>query len=57
MAGIREILEKTDGVKSIDIDIANHLATCTVVAEKFDAEKAIAALDAKYGPSTVQAKK
>jgi hypothetical protein len=42
-----------DGVKNIEIDIANKLATCTVVADKFDAEKAVAALDEDYGPSSV----
>ena len=46
-----------DGVKSVDVDFHNRLATCTVIAEKFDEEKAIAALDAEdYGPSTIEVK-
>jgi copper chaperone CopZ len=42
-----------DGVKSVDVDFDKKLATCTVVAEKFDAKKAVAALNGDYGPSSV----
>jgi hypothetical protein len=41
-------------VKSVDIDFAKHLATCTVATDKFNADKAIAALNAEeFGPSSV----
>ena len=46
-----------DGVKSVEIDFTGRLATCTVDAGEFDADKAIAALNVDYGPSSVAAKK
>ena len=57
MQGVREILTNMDGVKGVTVDFAGQLATCTVVPGKFDEKKAIAALDVKYGPISVQAKK
>ncbi|MCH8922508.1 MAG: hypothetical protein IIA67_05100 [Planctomycetes bacterium] len=46
-----------DGVKSVETDLANQIAICTVVTGKFEKEKAIAALDVDYGPSSVLAEK
>lgn len=46
-----------DGVRSVKLDVANKLATCTVVAEVFDEDKALAALDVDFGKSSVASKK
>ena len=46
-----------DGVKNVKTDSRNQIAICTVVAGKFDQEKAIAALDVEFGPSSVLAEK
>ena len=57
MQGVRETLTKMDGVESVVVDYGKKLATCTVVPDKFDSEKAIAALNAEnYGPSAVVTK-
>ena len=54
MKGVREILTKMDGVKSVDVDFGKRLATITTLSDKFNADEAIAALNAEeYGPSKV----